>query len=314
VSRNAAATELAVEFTAMASPCGIRLVGVDETLLRTAAAAAVAEVHRIEAAYSRYRPDSIVGRLNAGAGCGKPLEVDDETLALLDFAGHLYTLSEGRFDATAGVLRRAWDFRAARLPEAGEVQALLKLVGWPKLRRHGRQVELECAGMELDFGGFGKEYAADRAAAVLLAAGVVGGFVDLGGDLHIIGPRADGSPWRLGIRHPREADAMLAEVDLASGALATSGDYERFFEVGGRRYHHVLDARSGWPVNHWRSVSVVAPTCAAAGAVCTLAMLAGDAAPAFLDAQGVPWLAMDAAGHLHGSLRPPSAAARQGVQ
>jgi thiamine biosynthesis lipoprotein len=289
-------------------------VGTDEALLRSAGAAAVAEVRRIEAAYSRYRPDSVVGRLNALAGSGQPLEVDDETLALLDFAGRLCTLSEGRFDATSGVLRRAWDFRAARLPSADAVQALLPLVGWPMVRRHGRQVGLERAGMELDFGGFGKEYAADRAAAVLRAAGVSAGFVDLGGDLAILGPRADGSPWRLGIRHPRDSKALLAEVDLAGGALATSGDYERFFEVDGRRWHHVLDARCGWPVEHWRSVSVLAPSCAAAGAVCTLAMLAGDAAPALLDAQGVRWLAMDAAGQLHGSWRPPLAADRQGVR
>jgi thiamine biosynthesis lipoprotein len=298
-----AAVEVAVDFHAMASPCCLRLVGADETRLHAAAAAAVAEVRRIEAAYSRYRPDSVVGRLNALAGRGEPLDVDDEMLALLDFAGQLYTLSDGRFDATAGVLRRAWDFRAARVPSADEVSSILPLVGWPMVRRAGRRVELERAGMELDFGGFGKEYAADRAAALLLSAGVAGGFVDLGGDLRLLGPRADGGPWRLGIRHPRETHALLAEVDLSRGALATSGDYERFFEAGGRRYAHVLDARSGWPVTHWRSVSVVAPTCAAAGAVCTLAMLAGEAAPEFLHAQGVPWLAMDAAGQVLGTLR-----------
>jgi FAD:protein FMN transferase len=298
------ALEVRVEFQAMASPCGLRLVGADEAALRAAGAAAVAEVQRIEAAYSRYRADSVVGRLNSLAGSGKALEVDDETQALLDFAGQLHALSDGRFDATSGVLRRAWDFRAARVPSAEEVQGLLTLVGWPLVRRRGREVELLHAGMQLDFGGFGKEYAADRAAAVLLAAGVRGGFVDLGGDLRLLGPRADGSAWRLGIRHPRQAGALLAEVELDSGALATSGDYERFFEVDGRRYAHVLDARSGWPVTHWRSISVVAPTCAAAGAVCTLAMLAGADAPAFLQAQGVPWLAVDAAGRVLGSLAP----------
>jgi FAD:protein FMN transferase len=295
--------EIALEFQAMASPCGLRLVGADKALLQAAAAAAVAEVRRIEAAYSRYRADSVIGRLNARAGSGQAIEADDETLALLDFAGQLHSISGGRFDATAGVLRRAWNFRAARVPAAGEVSALLPLVGWPMVRRQGRHVELARPGMELDFGGFGKEYAADRAAAVLLAEGVCGGFVDLGGDIRIVGPRADGSAWRLGIRHPREAGGLLAEVDLAGGALATSGDYERFFEVDGRRYAHVLDARSGWPVADWRSISVVAPTCAAAGAVCTLAMLAGPAAPDFLQSQGVPWLAMDAAGAVTGTLQ-----------
>ncbi len=292
------------EFHALGGPCALRLVAADEAVLQRAGQAAAAEVRRIEAKYSRYRPDSVVSQLQARAGHGEPLEVDDETIGLLDFAGRLFELSEGRFDATSGVLRRAWDFRAGRLPGAAEVAALLPLIGWTQVRRRGRQVELLQPGMELDFGGFGKEYAADRAAAVLREAGVAGGTVNLGGDLRVLGPRADGDPWRLGIRHPRDAAALLGEVELAAGALATSGDYERFIEVDGRRYAHVLDARTGWPVAHWRSVSVVAPSCAAAGAVCTLAMLAGAAAPSLLEAQGVPWLAMDAAGQVHGTLAP----------
>jgi len=152
------------------------------------------------------------------------------------------------------------------------------------------------AGMEVDFGGFGKEYAADRAAALLRSAGVSGGYVNLGGDISVLGPRGDGSGWRLGIRHPRRDCALVDTLELGAGALATSGDYERYFEAGGVRYCHVLDPRSGWPVRYWQSVSVVAPTCAAAGAACTVAMLLGEHGLAFIREQSLPLLAIDASG------------------
>ena len=148
------------------------------------------------------------------------------------------------------------------------------------------------------FGGFGKEYAADRAVAVLQAAGIASGYVNLGGDLRVIGPRPDGRGWALGIQHPRDAQASIAGIELKSGALTTSGDYERYMDIAGTRYCHILDPRSGWPVRHWQSVSVIAPVCLAAGALSTIAMLKGADAPEFLNAQRVPWLAVDADGQV----------------
>jgi thiamine biosynthesis lipoprotein len=111
-----------------------------------------------------------------------------------------------------------------------------------------------------------------------------------------VGAQDDGTPWRVGIRHPRHDHAALAGIDLADGALATSGDYERYFEIDGRRYCHILDATTGMPVTHWQSVSVVAPLCVMAGSCSTIAMLLQADAPAFLDAQGVQWLAVRADG------------------
>jgi thiamine biosynthesis lipoprotein len=125
------------------------------------------------------------------------------------------------------------------------------------------------------------------------------GLVNLGGDIRVIGPRPDGHAWQLGIQHPRECDRLLAEVPLATGALATSGDYERYFELDGARYCHVLDPRTGWPVTAWRSVSVVAPACLAAGALTTVAMLKGTDALPYLAAQNVGYLAVDGEGRLH---------------
>jgi FAD:protein FMN transferase len=286
--------ESVAAFTAMAGPCEVRLTGADEALAQLA----VDEVRRIETKYSRYRPDSIVSRINAAAGADWT-ECDPETLALFDYAATLYAASEGAFDITSGVLRRAWDFRAGVLPAPGQLDALLPLVGFSMLEREGSAVRLARPGMEIDFGGFGKEYAADRAAAVLRGAGVRHGYVNLGGDLHVMGPRPDGSAWDIGIQDPRNAHACIASIAVREGALTTSGDYERYFEVDGKRYCHILDPRTGYPVSYWRSVTVVAPLAVSAGSLATIAMLRGEGAVKLLDDAGVAWLAIDAAGAVH---------------
>jgi FAD:protein FMN transferase len=280
-------------FQAMSSSCEVRLDGDDEDTLAVAAQQAIDEVRRIESKYSRYRADSIVSRINAAAGGGEPVEVDAETASLLDFADRLYAFSDGLFDITSGVLRRVWDFRAGRVPEDAALRALLPLIGWSQVSWHERRIRLPRTGMELDFGGFGKEYAADRAMAILADAGLRHGFVNLGGDIRVLGPRADGSAWRFGIQHPRQADDTIASVDMVEGALASSGDYERFFELDGRRYCHILDPHTGWPVTSWASVSVTAPACVAAGALSTIAMLKGQQALEFLATQGATYLAVD---------------------
>jgi thiamine biosynthesis lipoprotein len=285
-------------FNAMASHCEIVVAG-DDAPARHAAHEAMAEVRRVEVKYSRYRPDSVVSRINAAAGRGHGVEIDTETADLLAFADQLHRQSSGLFDLTSGVLRRAWDFRSGRVPTADELHALLPLVGWARVGWDARQVRLPLPGMELDLGGIGKEYAADRAQALLVQAGMQHGFVNLGGDLRVLGPRADGRPWRFGIQHPRQANAVCAQVQLQQGALATSGDYERFFITpDGRRCCHILDPRSGQPVTHWQSISVVAPVCTAAGALATIAMLLGPEGADFLRRQGVAFLAVDASGHI----------------
>lgn len=283
------------EFQAMSSACEIRLEGDSGSVLADAARLAIDEVLRIERKYSRYRDDSVVAAINAAAGSAREVEVDAETKSLLDFAAELHDMSDGVFDITSGVLRRAWDFRAARLPEPEAVAKLMPLIGWPKVSWRGDRIRLPHAGMEVDFGGFGKEYAADRAMTALAAAGHRHGYVNLGGDIRVLGPRADGRPWRFGIQHPRADSRTIASIELADGALATSGDYERHFVVGGRRYCHLLDPRTGWPVDAWASISVVAPACVAAGALSTIAMLSADRALDFLKSQRAGYLAIDAA-------------------
>ena len=291
----AAVDSFGFDFQAMASVCEIRLDGDDETALGVAARRAIDEVRRIERKYSRYRSDSVVSCINAAAGSMKVIKVDAETAALLDFAAQLHVLSDGLFDITSGVLRRAWDFRAGRLPDRAAVAALLSLIGWSQVAWKDERIALPRKGMELDFGGFGKEYAADRAMAVLAACGQRHGFVNLGGDIRVLGPRADGRPWRFAIQHPRREQETIAGVEMSEGALASSGDYERYFELGGKRYCHILDPRTGWPVTAWASISVTAPACVAAGALSTIAMLKGERAFDFLVTQRATYLAVDTA-------------------
>ena len=284
-------------FDAMASRCELRIGAPDAQAAERLAQQAIAEVRRIETKYSRYRPDSIVSRINAAAG-GEAVRCDDETMSLMGYAAALHGASDGLFDITSGVLRRAWDFRQPKVPAARVLQPLLALVGWSKVECGGQEVRLRQAGMEIDFGGFGKEYAADRAAALLADAGVRHGYVNLGGDMRFIGPDPDGRPWSIGIQDPRDPDGVIASIPISSGALATSGDYERFFEIDGRRYCHILDPRDGMPVRYWRSVSVLAPMAIAAGSCSTITMLKQRDGVDFLNASEMGYLAVDDQGQM----------------
>ncbi|TJY60022.1 FAD:protein FMN transferase [Sinimarinibacterium sp. CAU 1509] len=288
-----------ISFRAMASPCRVCVFHPRTEVAASAAAAARDEVLRIEHKYSRYRDDSVMATINASAGSGHGIDVDDETAALLDYAATAHAQSDGLFDITSGVLRRAWDFRSGELPSQAQIDALLDCIGWHKLEWHRPRLGLPLAGMQLDFGGFGKEYAADRAAAVAGQHGIAHGLVDLGGDIRVIGPQPDGRPWRVGVRDPEQPTQAAASVDLHQGAIASSGDYERCMVVEGRRYSHLLDPRSGWPVvSPIRSVSVLAPQCLIAGTATTVALLQGADARTWLQALGLPWLTIDAQGRI----------------
>lgn len=290
--------EFGIEFTAMASRGEVRLMAPDETTARHWAQAAIDEVRRIETKFSRYQNDSIITRINRAAG-GAAVEVDEETAALLDFGARLFADSEGLFDLTSGVLRQAWNFRQPRVPTQVEINALLPLIGWDQVEWLRPRVRLPRTGMEIDFGGIGKEYAADRAATMLANAGARHGYINLGGDMRGVGARPNGEPWAIAVQHPRKADCVVGALAVAVNAVATSGDYERFFEHDGRRYCHIMNPRNGRPDVYWQTVSVVAPLCIAAGACATIAMLMSrDNAVKFLAAQRVSWLAVSNAGEV----------------
>ncbi len=291
-------------FRAMAAENEIQVQGVDADTAKRAADLAIAEVARIESKYSRYRPDSVVSTINAQAG-GEPVAIDAETAGLLAYAGACHRESGGLFDATSGVLRRAWRFDRARVPDAAALDAVTRLIGWQRVELDASTVRLPIEGMELDFGGFGKEYAVDRAALVLRDAGCESALVNLAGDVSILGPQPEGTPWQVGIRHPRREGALLATLPVSSGAIATSGDYERFIEVDGVRHCHVLDPRSGRAARGFQSVTVHGASCLVAGSATTIAMLKGrDEGLAWLRNLELPHLCVLEDGSIVDGFRP----------
>lgn len=273
----------------MGGPCEVLVEVAAESEARKIADAAAAVAWRIEDKFSRYRADNIVARINASAGA--PVEVDDETANLLDFAALIHRLSDGLFDITSGVLRRAWTFDGGnRVPSRDEIDALLPLVGWSKVTWNRPVLTLR-PGMQIDFGGIGKEYAVDQAISLARQLSNAAVLVNFGGDLAVTRGRDGNRPWRVGIESiaaPAGPSQAAHLVDLAAGALATSGDTWRFVESQGVRLPHILDPRDGRPVRDApRSVTVAAPSCTNAGMLTTLAMLRGRGAEQFLLNEGV---------------------------
>lgn len=276
-----------VRWSALGGPCELLLDGDDRTQARELAEVVAGESRRIECKFSRYRTDSIVHALNTSDGA--PVTVDDETASLLDYGAECHALSEGRFDLTSGVLRRVWRFDGGHAaPSAEAVRECLAHVGWARVT-WTRPVFTLPRGMELDLGGIGKEYAVDRAAALVAGRASAPFLVNFGGDLFASGPRADGTPWQVGVDDPEHTGRRATHaIALTRGGLATSGDARRFVWHEGRRLGHILDARTGWPViGAPRSVTVLAATCLEAGTFATLAMLRGAEAGAFLAREGI---------------------------
>ena len=294
-------------FEAMACENELQFYAPDAQSAQRVADKAIAEVRRIESRYSRYREDSITSSINNAAG-KSTVEIDEETASLLRHADFCFYTSRGLFDITSGVLRRIWNFRDGIPPSAQAVAAILPKVGWDKVEFSGKRIHLPLKGMEIDFGGIGKEYAADRAAHVMHGEGISSGLVNLGGDIRILAPHPDGSPWPVHIVHPRQQNTILTTFNIAQGALATSGDYQRYLDFDGKRYCHILNPRNGWSVSHWQSVSVIASQCMEAGSLSTIAMLLESEAVSYLQDHDANYLLADQQGKLHQRVRTDQSA------
>jgi thiamine biosynthesis lipoprotein len=237
------------------------------------------EMERLERLLSRSIAGSDIDLVNRQAG-QQPVPVSLETLALLGEALRYARLSGGAFDPTVAPLLDRWGFlgQQYRLPSPPEIEAALRLVDYNLVGLDtGRgTVFLANAGMAVDLGGIAKGYIVDRGMEVLKEAGVRNAFINAGGDIGLIGSRPNGTPWRIGIKHPR-LDQKYAGILSLSGSLAvvTSGDYERVFEHEGRRYHHILDPETGYPAASLASVTVVAPTATEADALSTTLFVIG---------------------------------------
>ncbi len=271
----------------MASPCEILFAIDDRAQAERLLHLAWSEATRIEHKFSRYRTDNDIYRINRSEG--NPVRVDEETANLLDFAQQCWEISEGKFDITSGVLREVWRFDGSdRLPSTEAVAALLPRIGWEKVSWKRPLITLR-PGMEIDLGGIGKEYAVDRTARLIFRELESGVLINYGGDLYALGPRQEGEPWAVGVDDP-EATGLrqIGAVNLSKGGLATSGDARRYLLKDGVRYSHILDPTTGWPVpDAPRAVTVIAETCLEAGMLSTLAMLQGNRAREFLEAQEV---------------------------
>lgn len=267
----------------MGSPCELlseaTSAGEAETLTKRVAS----EAWRIEDKFSRYIRGNIIDRINSANG--RSIEVDEETAQIIDFATTLYDLSDAAFDISSGILRRAWTFDGGdALPSQTLIAELLGSIGWEKAEWTSPVLRLP-AGMEIDLGGIGKEYAVDRVVLELKSATRAACLVNFGGDLAVTGPPRMRKSWTVGIESI-ELDKAEKMIDLRHGALATSGNARRFLMKDGIRYSHVLDPRTGWPVvNAAASITVAADTCTQAGMLATLAMLKGPHAEEFLSDQ-----------------------------
>jgi len=275
-----------IEYAAMAGPCEVLVRCASESEAGRLASLAFSETSRIEQKFSRYRDDSIVHAINNSQG--KAVPIDEETSQLLEYAGQTCSLSGGLFDITSGVLRRAWSFDGREVtPDCGQIAELLEHVGWNKVKLADDHIRL-LPGMEIDLGGIGKEYAVDRVARLLYELGGQSLMVNFGGDIRAIRSDPKHPAWIVGVEDPGVENAAIGLAELAHGAIATSGDSRRYCMVNGKRLGHILDPRTGWPVEGApRSISVIGDYCLEAGMLATIAILHGKDAETFLTAEQV---------------------------
>lgn len=265
-------------FRAMATQCEIQYTAPGgDPQAKKFEAAAEGWVHAFEAKYSRFQPTSIVSRINDAAGQDW-VAVDPETEGMLAMCDTLTFMTRGMLDPTALPLIRIWNWKAVPpvIPTPEQIAAALKLVGWSKVQRQPGKVRLPVAGMALDFGGFGKEYAVDLVSLIAKDHGIVDALVDFGHDLRASGAPPGRPAWHIGLEDPKKPGTTWASIGLANKSIASSGDYIRSFTVEGRRFGHIIDPRTGWPVaNGCTQATVVASTCLQAGMLSTAAFVAG---------------------------------------
>lgn len=272
-------------FNAMASPCELLMAIDDEHTARQMLTIAYDEAKRIEHKFSRFIEGNVVWQLNHAQG--KATSVDAETAHLLQFAQQCFQLSESAFDISACPLMALWRFDGNhRVPLQTDIDAALLKVGFDRIALTDKTVCMP-ADMSVDFGGIGKEYAVDRTAQILANRWPNQSvLVNFGGDIACPITKSDG--WQVGIENPNKLDNAAALLTIRQGALATSGTTRRYIEVDGKRYGHIINPQTGYPVEQAPlSVTVLAPNCVMAGMLATMSMLKGADAEDFLQQQGV---------------------------
>ena len=263
-------------FKAMGTPCEITYRCESASEATEFREQSLAWVRKFEKRYSRYLPDSLISRINRAAGTGQSVEIEDEDERLFKLCDTLHFFTRGLFDPTTLPLAQLWNFKAEkpRIPDEGEIKAALTKIDWKKVRRKDGQVSLPESGMGLDFGGFGKEYAVDRIVEMGQKFGIPDLLVNFGGDLRTLGSPPDSPYWRVGVEDPNQPGQARFTVRANNLAVATSGNYQRFFELNGKRYGHLLDHRTGYPTSSEHlSATVIAKSCLEAGILATCSLM-----------------------------------------
>lgn len=237
-----------------------------------------ARLHALESILSANDDESNIGKINASAGIAS-VEAKQETITVLQEAIKYATASNGAFDPTIGPLVKAWNIGTdyAAVPSKNSIQKALSLIGYQNVKITGNLIYLPKKGMKLDFGGIAKGYAADEIVKILVSHKIHKAIIDLGGNIYALGEKAPGKSWSIGIRNPEKIDGeSILNLPIKNLSIVTSGIYERFFEQDGKRYHHILDTKTGYPVeNELLSVTIFSANSMQADALSTTVFVLG---------------------------------------
>ncbi len=284
----------------------ITVRGEDAQRSQKAIGRAFDEISRLEGLMSTHKPDSELSRINAAAG-GEFTAVSKETLTVLKRALHWGEQSKGALDITLGPVVALWHFDAPEPAPPGDadIKQALAATGLKHVEIEGGKVRLARSGMALHLGAVAKGYAVDRAAAVLQQEGIDHALINAGGDLIALGRRATDKSWTIGLQHPRKPERMIASFSLSGGAVATSGDYQRYFIQDGTRYHHILNPESGMPVRGVVSATVRARSVMDADAIATALFVMGAE-------KGIAWI--DSLAEVEGMVIPDTGSTRYSAE
>lgn len=262
----------------MGSRFELTAVSADDTLAWESIEAGIAEIQRIEKLISSWDSASQTSRINQHAGV-QPVKVGQELYDLIRRSLKISRLTGGAFDISFASMDRLWRFDGSMetLPDSNEVAASVQKIDWKKiqLQPDSFAVFLPEKGMKIGFGGIGKGYAANRARALMQSMDIKSGLVNAGGDLIAWGRQPDGKPWSIGIADPEKPSAIFAKLEINEQAVVTSGSYEKYVSFGGKRYAHIIDPRTGWPVQALKSVTIICPDAELADALATAVFVLG---------------------------------------
>ena len=285
----------------MGTAIGVELWADDRASGEAAIDAVMEEMHRIDRAMSPHKPDSELSIVNRDAA-KRAVTVSDEMARLISRAAHFSRLSSGAFDITFAAVGNLYDYRQRVRPSAAELTAAREAIGWQRLvlDAQARTVRFARPGMRIDLGGFAKGHAIDNAAAILRNRGIAHAMVSAGGDSRVIGDRR-GRPWTIGVRDPRRTGQVVAMLPLEDTSISTSGDYERYFDAEGVRFHHVIDPSTGESPSCIQSVTILADDGLTCEALSKIVFVMGvERGMTLIESQrGVDAIVVDAAGQLH---------------